>query len=250
MKTETQHKQQKNDKQFSMKKSKKHSDPSSDDHLQRIPQRLRDIMKSKERMKQGSQKRKKKASTPKLPKGVQGDIPVPLFRKGRQESEKAYLRRMTEESEHVLFLTNNQIDRKPELEVKKEEEQTVEKKSTKKKGLSKSKLLQQKKKLDQRQEREEEEMFKDEVPFGEVAMAPPSLSVKPKKAPVKPQGAPKCLLLNSLLGHSPVSVAKPSMARKRMMEEERERVVQLYRNMKKQQRDKHEKDKAAWRKST
>ncbi|XP_051572879.1 coiled-coil domain-containing protein 137 [Myxocyprinus asiaticus] len=250
MKTETQHKQQKKDKQFSMKKSKKHADPSSDDHLQRIPQRLREIMKSKERMKQGSQKRKK-ASTPKLPKGVQGDIPVPLFRRGRQESEKAYLRRMTQESEHVLFLTNNQIERKPELEVKKEEEeQTEKKKSIKKKGLSKSKLQQKKKKLDQQQEREEEEMFKDEVPFGEVAMAPPSLSVKPKKAKVKPQGAPKGLLLNSLLGHSPVSVSKPSMARKRMMEEERERVVQLYREMKKQQRDKHEQDKVAWRNST
>lgn len=83
--------------------------------------------------------------------------------------------------------------------------------------IHKGKLLQQKKKLNQQEEREEEEMFKgmhsfcelypvkiklqitkhihipsfpfllDEVPFGEVAMAPPSLSVKPKKAIVKPQ---------------------------------------------------------------
>lgn len=30
-------------------------------------------------------------------------------------------------------------------------------------------------------------LLKDKVQFGEVAMAPPSLTVKPKKAPVKPQ---------------------------------------------------------------
>ncbi|XP_051744611.1 coiled-coil domain-containing protein 137 [Ctenopharyngodon idella] len=239
MKPKKQLKQQKNEKHFSTKKSKKHADPASDDHLQQIPQRLREIMKSKEMMKQGSQKRKK-ASKPKM---VSGDIPIPHFRRGRQESEKAYIHRMTQETEHVLFLTNNQVERQPEVELKKEE--TEKKKSTKKNWLNKEKLRQQKKKLNQQEEREEEEMFKDEVPFGEVAMAPPSLSVKPRKATIKPQGASKGLLLNSLLGHSPVSVTKPSMARKRIMEEERERVVQLYRQMKQQQRDKHERDRAA-----
>ncbi|XP_067277980.1 coiled-coil domain-containing protein 137 [Pseudorasbora parva] len=239
MKTEKQLKQQKNEKHLSTKKSKKHADPASDDHLQQIPHRLREIMKSKEMMKQGSKKRKK-ATKPKM---ISGDIPVPHFRRGRKESEKAYIHRMTQETEHVLFLTNNQLQRQPETELKKEEK-TEEKKPTKKNWLHKGKLRQQKKKLNQQVEREEEEMFKDEVLFGEVAMAPPSLSVKPRKAVVKPQGASRGLLLNSLLGHSPVSVAKPSMARKRMMEEERERVVQLYRKMKQQQRDKHEQDKA------
>ncbi|KAL0196865.1 hypothetical protein M9458_005405, partial [Cirrhinus mrigala] len=57
--------------------------------------------------------------------------------------------------------------------------------------------------------------------------------------------ATKGLLLTSLLGHSPVSVTKPSMARKRIMEEERERVVKLYRQMKQKQRDKHEQKRAA-----
>lgn len=240
MKTEKQLKQQKNEKHFSKKKSKKDANPASDDHLQQIPHRLREIMKSQERMKQGSQKRKK-ASKPKM---LSGDIPIPHFRRGRQESERDYVQRMTEESEHVLFLTNNQVERHPEVKPKKEEE-TEEKKSKKKNRIHKGKLLQQKKKLNQQEEREEEEMFKDEVPFGEVAMAPPSLSVKPKKAIVKPQGATKGLLLSSLLGHSPMSVNKPSMARKRMMEEERGRVVQLYRQMKQKQRDKHEQDRAA-----
>ncbi|XP_016103544.1 coiled-coil domain-containing protein 137 isoform X2 [Sinocyclocheilus grahami] len=240
MKTEKQLKQQKNEKHVSKKNSKKNADPASDDHLQQIPHRLREIMKSKEKMKQGSQKRKK-ASKPKM---LSGDIPIPHFRRGRKESEKNYVRRMTEETEHVLFLTNNQVQRHPEVKLKKEED-TEEKKSTKKKWLHKRKLQQQKKKLNQQAEHEEEEMFKDEVPFGEVAMAPPSLSVKPKKAVVKPKGATKGLLLNSLLGHSPASLIKPSMARKRIVEEERERVVQLYRQMKQKQRDKQEQDKAA-----
>lgn len=44
---------------ISAKKSNKHADPASDDHLQQIPRRLREIMKSKEMMKQGSKKRGK-----------------------------------------------------------------------------------------------------------------------------------------------------------------------------------------------
>ncbi|KAK2916773.1 hypothetical protein QQF64_025380 [Cirrhinus molitorella] len=240
MKTEKQLRQQKNEKHSSKKNPKKFSDPASDDHLQQIPRRLREIMKSQEQMKQGFKKRKK---APK-PKMLSGDIPVPHFRRGQRESERAYVRRMTEETEHVLYLTNIQAERQPEVKLKKEEE-TKEKKSIKKNRFNKSKLLQQKKKLNQQEDQEEEEMFKDEVAFGEVAMAPPSLSVKPKKAIDKPQGANKGLLLTSLLGHSPASVNKPSMARKRIMEEERERAVKLYRQMKQKQRDKHEQDKAA-----
>lgn len=71
------------------------------------------------------------ASKPKL---LSGDIPVPHFRRGRQESEKAYINRMTQATEHVLFLTNNQLERQPEVELK-EEEKTEEKKPTKKNWL-------------------------------------------------------------------------------------------------------------------
>lgn len=110
--------------------------------------------------------------------------------------------------------------------------------------------------------------FVDDVPFGEVTMAPPSLSAKPKKAPVKSQvigsyhiwcrwsewfrkwltlspisviqKASKELLLNSLLGHTVASTTKPSMARQRIMEEERERAVEAYRLLKKQRQQQHE----------
>ncbi|MED6252728.1 hypothetical protein ATANTOWER_016023 [Ataeniobius toweri] len=65
-------------------------------------------------------------------------------------------------------------------------------------------------------------------------MAPPSLCTKPKKAPIKTEKASRELLLNSLLGHTVASTAKPSMARQRLMEEERQRAVEAYRLLKKQ----------------
>lgn len=71
---------------------------------------------------------------------VTGDIPIPHFRRGRQESEKAYISRMNQETEHVLFLTNNQLGRQPEVELK-EEEKTEKKKSTKKNRLVWHELL-------------------------------------------------------------------------------------------------------------
>lgn len=54
------------------------------------------------------------------------------------------------------------------------------------------------------------------------------------------QGVCKGLLLNSLLGQTQFSTAKPSMARQRMMEEERQRVVQAYRHLKKQKQHQQE----------
>lgn len=51
-----------------------------------------------------------------LPAGdpCDGDIPVPHFKRRKRESEKAYMRRMENETKRVLFLTKNQVDRKPE----------------------------------------------------------------------------------------------------------------------------------------
>ncbi|XP_072225324.1 coiled-coil domain-containing protein 137 isoform X2 [Leuresthes tenuis] len=207
-----------------------------EDHIQHIPFRLREIMKSKNRIKKGSaaKKLKKAEDTP------DGDIPVPHFKRGKQESEKAYLRRMEIETNHVLFLTKNQVDRKPELNADKQERSADQGKSDKKKEYAKMRLNRlQLKKLNRQEAKLEKEMFVDHVPFGEVTLAPPSLSSKPKKAQLKPQ-ASKELLLNSLLGHTVASTAKPSMARQRLMEEERQRAVEAYRQLKKQKQQQHE----------
>ena len=62
-----------------------------------------------------------------------GDIPVPHFKRGKQESVKAYIRRMDNETKHVLFLTKNQVERKPELDADKQEKPADKGKSDKKK---------------------------------------------------------------------------------------------------------------------
>uniref|UniRef100_A0A8C1U6E1 Uncharacterized protein n=1 Tax=Cyprinus carpio TaxID=7962 RepID=A0A8C1U6E1_CYPCA len=80
----------------------------------------------------------------------------------------------------------------------------------------------------ERMKQSSQKMKKDEILFGEVTMAPPSLSVKPKKAIVKPQ----------------VTCLRCYVSQQTFYGEE-ERVVQLYRQMKQKQRDKHEQDRAA-----
>ncbi|KAM9346716.1 coiled-coil domain-containing protein 137 [Symphorus nematophorus] len=222
----------------SNKKFKRDGKPkkAKPDHLTDIPFRLREIMKSKERMKRGPLKAKKLKE-----KDLDsGDIPALHFRRRKEESEKAYVRRMEDETKHILFLTQNQVDRKPELDADKQEG-PAEVKSEKKKEHDKVRLQRlQQKKFDRQEAKMEKEMFVDNVPFGEVTMAPPTLSAKPKKAPVKPQKASRELLLNSLLGHTVTSSNKPSMARRRIMEEERERAVEAYRHLKKQRQQQHE----------
>ncbi|KAM4598688.1 coiled-coil domain-containing protein 137 [Polymixia lowei] len=224
------------------KRDGKKNKPKGDDHLSQIPFRLREIMKNKERMKMGTSRAKKikEAVVPKAKTddSGDGDIKVPHFKRRKKESEKAYLGRMANEAQHVLFLTKNQVDRKPELDTGKPETQG---KSDKKKEHDQLRLQRlHLKKLGRREDKMEKEMFIDKVEFGDVAMAPPTLSVKPKKAPVKSQNASKELLLNSLLGHTAASTAKPSMARKRIMEEERERAVEAYRHLKKQKQQQRE----------
>lgn len=210
----------------------------AEDHINDIPFRLREIMKSKERMKMGKKSRKKEAALAKAKAAssslAAGDIQVPHFKRRKKETERAYLRRMETESQHVLFLTKNQLDRKPELEEEKQENPAYKAKSEKRKGHDQVRLQKLKERKQGKQEDKlEKEMRIDDVAFGEVAMAPPSLTVKPRRAPVKGQNAPKALLLNSLLGHTVASTAKASMARQRMMEEERVRAVEAYRHLKK-----------------
>ncbi|CAN9505659.1 unnamed protein product [Ophioblennius macclurei] len=220
-----------------MKKGGQHKKPKEEDHLSHIPFRLREILKSKETAKKSAKERKLQRG--KREASQIGDIEVPRFKKRKKESDKAYVQRMENAAKHVLFLTKNQVDRKPELD-EDQQEKPAKAKSDRKREHDKDRLLKLKlKKLDKKEAKMEKDMFVDNVAFGEVAMAPPTLSAKPKKAPLKPQ-ATKELLLNSLLGHTAVSTAKPSMARKRIMEEERERAVEAYRQLKKQRQMQHE----------
>lgn len=64
---------------------------------------------------------------------LDGDIAVPRFRRGKKESVGAYVSRMENETKHVLFLTNNQVERKPELDADKQDMPAGMGKSEKKK---------------------------------------------------------------------------------------------------------------------
>ncbi|XP_060757428.1 coiled-coil domain-containing protein 137 isoform X1 [Neoarius graeffei] len=225
--------QQQTAEQISSKKVKKDVKPRQEEHLEQIPFRLRAIMKSKEKMNMGSNKLKKitRVYKPKAQTEIceQERIRVPHFRRGKQESETAYLRRMSQETRHVFFLAKNQPERHPERYL--EEKAATSNREIKKKEFNKRRWLHKKK------VKQQEYVVKDKVQFGEVAMAPPSLSVKPKKAPVKPQRASSSLLRSSILDHTDVSTAAPSLARQKIIGEEHERVVHAYRQLKRQIRE-------------
>ncbi|KAM9779777.1 coiled-coil domain-containing protein 137 [Neosynchiropus ocellatus] len=209
------------------------------DHFEHIPFKLQEIMKSKDRMKNALVAGKKfKGSLFPVNKPEPSkyeDIPVPHFKRKKMETEKRFLQRMESATRHVLFLTKNQVERKPELAEDKQEKPANQGKSEKKKQYGKARMEKlQQKKLERHEDDMEKDLFHDEVAFGEVSMEPPQLTSKPKKAPIKSQKSSKDLLLNSLLGHSVSSGAKPSMARQRIVEEERVRAVEAYRLLKKQ----------------
>ncbi|XP_040293604.1 coiled-coil domain-containing protein 137 [Bufo bufo] len=208
---------------------------------QEIPFKLREIMRSRMEMKNPTKTKKKRAKKqgPKYEE-LQTDIKVPKFKQKKHESVYAYLDRMNRETKHVLFLSKNQPDRMPEKEVDEQGEPLKDvpqkEKSQKKKDFDRRRLDKfLKKKEDKKETRLEKDLFTDTVMFGEVVMAPPTLTVKPRKSKAETKPGEKKLLLKSLLDKSSSSAPLPaiSLARKRQLEDERERVVQAYRDLKK-----------------
>ncbi|NXH86421.1 CC137 protein, partial [Edolisoma coerulescens] len=205
---------------------------------QEIPFRLRELMRSREAMKRpGPGKRraaeKKQQQTSEGAKAA-GDIPVPKFRRGRGESERSYICRMEQEVQRVLFLTENQLQREPEKEA------AAPEKSKRKKEFQKKKLEKARKKKEEKKEAMlEKSLFQDAVPFGEVVTQPPTITSRPRGRGPAQQAGRKQLLLTPRLGQSqasPVSPPSPvspvmSMARRRILEEERARVIQAYRDI-------------------
>ncbi|XP_036612113.1 coiled-coil domain-containing protein 137 [Trichosurus vulpecula] len=220
------------------KKKKVNSKPKNLDD-QEIPFRLREIMKSRQEMKNRISKKKRKAvqvafreKFEKEAMGSLSDIPVPKFKQGKKESEEAYVHRMEQEAQHVIFLTENQVERAPEKE---EASQQKKEKSQRKKEFQRRRLD---KVRHQKEEKAlaglEKELFQDSVKFGEVVLQPPELTARPRKSTNSDKLGKKSLLLTSLL--TPSNASQPpavSLARQRIVAEERERVVQAYRELKK-----------------
>ncbi|NXL14124.1 CC137 protein, partial [Setophaga kirtlandii] len=204
---------------------------------QEIPFRLRELMRSREALKrpdpgkrqmaEKKQQQQQKCQGPKAP----GDVPVPRFRRGRGESERSYICRMEREVQRVLFLAENQLQREPEKEA------TAPEKSKRKKEFQKRKLEKARKKKEEKREAMlEKSLMQDTVPFGEVVTQPPTITSRPRGWGPAEQAGRKQLLLTPRLGHSQVSPVSPvspvvSMARRRILEEERARVIRAYRDI-------------------
>ncbi|KAJ6658495.1 hypothetical protein lerEdw1_020050 [Lerista edwardsae] len=217
---------------------------------QEIPYRLREIMKSREELKNPQSKKKKKAGSKQMP-GIESDIPVPKFKRRGGESESSFVCRMEQETQRVLFLTKNQLQREPE------KEQPTQEKSQRKKKFQQKRLNKiQKQKEEKKAAMLEKDFFKGEelillgdeffsivllnhlrntVQFGEVALQPPTLTVKPRKSVPKGKAGQRQLLLGALLGSGETAhkAVRTSLARQRIVQEERERVVEAYRTIKK-----------------
>ncbi|NXA01333.1 CC137 protein, partial [Nesospiza acunhae] len=219
---------------FPRKEKKDNMKPKHPDE-QEIPFRLRELMRSREALKRpgpgrrqvAEKQQQQKCQAPKAP----GDIPVPRFRRGRGESERSYICRMEREVQHVLFLAENQLQREPEKEA------TAPEKSKRKKEFQKRKLEKARKKKEEKKEAMlEKSLMQDTVPFGEVVTQPPTITSRPRGRGPAEQAGRKQLLLTPRLGQnqaSPVSSVTPvvSMARRRILEEERARVIRAYRDI-------------------
>ncbi|XP_066442190.1 coiled-coil domain-containing protein 137 [Eleutherodactylus coqui] len=221
-------------------KKKMNSKPKDLD-TQEIPFKLREIMRSRMEM---NKPRKKKKKTVKNQgpnnKELQTDIKVPKFKRKKRESEHSYLNRMNRETQHVMFLSKNQLERMPEKELEEKGEPVkdvpLKEKSQKKKDFDRRRLDKfLKKKEDKKESRLEKDMFTDPVMFGEVVTEPPTLTVKPRKSTAELKPGEKKLLLKNILdkSNSSAPIPAPSLARKRLLEDERQRVVQVYRDLKK-----------------
>lgn len=222
----------------SKEKKKVNCKPKNQDE-QEIPFRLREIMRSRQEMKktQSNKKRKKEAQVAfkktleKEAKGEEPDIAVPKFKQRKGESDVAYIQRMEQEAQHVLFLSKNQAIRQPEVQAAPKKEKSERKKAFQKRRLEKA----QKKKEERAVDRLEQELLKDTVKFGEVVLQPPELTVQPRRSTSRDAPGKKSLMLKMLLG-GPGGVSPApatSLARQRILGEERERAVQAYRALKK-----------------
>ncbi|XP_074703416.1 coiled-coil domain-containing protein 137 [Strix aluco] len=208
---------------------------------QEIPFRLRELIRSREAMKCPNPGKKRAAEKKQQPKSqgpkAQGDIPVPKFKRGKGESERSYVCRMEQEVQRLLFLTKNQLQREPEKQ--------APEKSKRKKEFQNKKLEKARKKKEEKKEAMlEKSLFQDTVAFGEVVTQPPTITSRPRGRGPAEQAGQKQLLLTSRLGRSqasPVSPAAPaSMARRRIVEEERARVIQAYRDIQRRKQQQRE----------
>ncbi|XP_055971784.1 coiled-coil domain-containing protein 137 [Sorex fumeus] len=212
-----------------------------DPHEQGLPFRLREIMRSRQEVKARLSGRRRREAQAVLRRkleeeaqGTEPDIPVPKFKRRKGESDRAFVQRMEQEAQHVLFLSRNQPSCQPEAPA-------AAKKSEKKKAFQKRRLdriLQQR--AEKAAERLEQELLQDPVKFGDIVLQPPELTARPRASTSVSQPGRKPLLLRRCLSPTGAGETRPlstSPARQRILGAERERAVLAYRALKRQRQE-------------
>jgi len=189
---------------------------------------------------------------------------VPQFKRRRGETEDRFMRRIDRETQGVInktkFEDKYQIgDYEPaDLQPASKKSKTNEKTSLKRKNRleEKRRRITEKKKQRQTDKYGDFKALTDHVQFGEVVQQPPTFTARPRKAPSEVSNKPlagRKLLLSNLLEAAPTDTAINetgksvisrevgktvkrkllSVAERESMDRERERSIELYRQMKK-----------------
>ncbi|XP_043196222.1 coiled-coil domain-containing protein 137-like isoform X1 [Amphibalanus amphitrite] len=186
--------------------------------------------------------------------------PIPLFEQGPGESDGRFLRRvekLTKERIHQSrFEDKYNVDIMPDPETGQTKmisrESDNEKKRNKKrrvgedgeeipKKINRKKAMKLKRKEKLAEKKDAFAHLSDRVQFGDVVQRPPELKVAPKKAPVddeRSRPGRKSLLLKRLFTDAQAgarsSTAPKSLHQRAALEEERQRVVAAYRQLRQQ----------------
>lgn len=242
--------------------------PEHEDY-QEMPRKVKNIMKSQQELKRKKNKKKLKNNLNneefRMERGMSKPLKAaPRFVQGKKEKDHDFMRRVNLETKRVLVKA--QIEDKYKIDFQeagsdkpfvKRQKSERKKEQAREHKRKKVEALRQKK-LDRKGDFSE---FRDEVKFGEVAMQPPELTARPRKASADNFSAkPKKrkLLLNDLMEAGTLSsikqmgdnsVCKPktlvkreegktvkrkflSPAQQRITDSQRQRAIDLYRKLK------------------
>lgn len=188
---------------------------------QEVPRKLKEIIQSKNAFKTAEAETKGKVSKKKkfrkaaeatfhMERGITKPMQtIPRFVQGKYEKDRNFIRRVELETHRVIMKA--QMEEKYNIEIPDTgpvnpvmNPGVVKKTGEKKKEKNKER---KKKKLEAKKQKKAEKTMdfsalRDDVKFGEVAMAPPSLTAKPRKAipdDDKPRPGKRSLLLKDLM---------------------------------------------------
>ncbi|KAL5018034.1 hypothetical protein ScPMuIL_003756 [Solemya velum] len=221
---------------------------------QEIPRKLKFYINKKDELKNYSakkHKRKKKGQNDgasRMEPGMTRPLrPAPKFVQHKGENDKKFLSRVDKETQHVILKA--QLEDQYGVELHETKDGTTVKKAKgmsdkKRERLKEHKERRKMKKASHAIDKDMELKFKDEVKFGEVVMEPPVLTAKPRKAQKtdtfsKP--GKKSLLLKEIIEKNSGNKREPgqtqkrkhmSFAQQRIMDAERQKAIEQYRNIK------------------